>query len=185
MHKSDSCCILNMDHHTRIIGRYSIKYYLSGCVTRMAIWMIGYSRLTGKLFNVTEFDRHRHIFICMDSRFLFIHEYCIAFTVNDWNVFAYSSKIIISVYMQNGNGNAWNIYRMFVQLSLRGYRATVSHVCLLIYSDRDGIQWAWAINGEWHSPASIVRFTIYATTISARGRLSGVCWRCTSHILAW
>ena len=51
--------------------------------------------------------------------------------------------------------------------------ATVPIVCLLINCGRDRIQWVWSIIGEWRSSATAARMTVYATTISARGRWSG------------
>ena len=50
--------------------------------------------------------------------------------------------------------------------------------CLLLYCERNRIQWAWEIAGVWLGSAAAVKVTVYDSTISARGRWSSVCWYC-------
>ena len=61
-----------------------------------------------------------------------------------------------------------------LSLCVRG--ATVPHVCLLLYCDRDRIQWVWTITDEWLGSETDARVTVYATPISAREKWSGVNW---------
>ena len=65
-------------------------------------------------------------------------------------------------------------------LSLRGPR---SYCAACVFTSL--FQRAQAITGEFHSSATAVTVSVYATTIPAGGRWSGVCWYCTNHILAW
>ena len=76
-----------------------------------------------------------------------------------------------------------NVLIFVISLCVRG--ATVPHVCLLLYCDRNRIQWAWAIAGEWFDSTTAARVAVYATTISARKWWSGVFWYCTNRLLAW
>ena len=61
-----------------------------------------------------------------------------------------------------------------LSLCVRG--ATVPHVCLLLYCERDRIQWVWTITDEWLGSEIDARVTVYATPISAREKWSGVNW---------